>query len=140
MSQKYRFCSKNVAKTLIFTIIYYLWADLLNQFTMKKTLLIALAGMMLFAFTQCGGGTKKGSKEFQDNMELYNKIEKSVKDAKTCDELKEAVLGILVMGIAKDKSYADDEKMTESEKAELDKLGDKLQNVMEEKSKKLGCE
>ena len=60
---------------------------------MKKTLLIALAGMMLFAFTQCGGkGTPKGSKEFQDNMELYNRIEKTVKDAKTCDELQEAVL------------------------------------------------
>ena len=35
---------------------------------MKKTLIIALAGMMLFAFTQCGGGgSSKGSKEFQDN-------------------------------------------------------------------------
>ena len=107
---------------------------------MKKTLTIALAGMMLFAFTQCGGGTKKGSKEFQDNMELYDKIEKTVKDAKTCDELQEAVLGVLFMGIAKDKSYAEDEKMTEAEKAELEKLGEKLQKVMEDKAEKLGCE
>lgn len=106
---------------------------------MKKTLLIALAGMMLFAFTQCGGGTKKGSKEFQDNMELYNKIEKTVKDAKTCEDLQEAVLGMLVMGMA-NKSYAEDEKITETEKAELEKLGDKLQNVIEDCAKKLGCE
>ncbi len=107
---------------------------------MKKTLLIALAGMMLFAFTQCGGGTKKGSKEFQDNMELYNKIEKTVKDAKTCEELQEAVLGMVFMSLANDKSYAEDEKMTESEKAELDKLGEKLQKVMEDCAEKLGCE
>ena len=108
---------------------------------MKKTLLIALAGMMLFAFTQCGGkGTPKGSKEFQDNMELYNRIEKTVKDAKTCDELQEAVLGMLFVGLAKDKSYAEDEKMTEAEKAELDKLGEKLQKVMEDSAKKLGCD
>lgn len=107
---------------------------------MKKTLLIALAGMMLFAFTQCGGGTKKGSKEFQDNMELYNKIEKSVKDAKTCEELQEAVLGMLVIGMANNKTYTDEEKMTEAEKAELDKLGAKLKKVMEDSATKLGCD
>ena len=73
-------------------------------------------------------------------MELYNRIEKTVKDAKTCDELQEAVLGMLFMGLANDKSYADDEKMTEAEKAELDKLGEKLQETMEERVKKLGCE
>ena len=55
---------------------------------MKKTLMIALAGMMLFAFTQCGGKVAKGSKEYQDNMELYNKLEKSIKDAKnSCRQL-----------------------------------------------------
>ena len=44
----------------------------LNIDTMKKTLMIALAGMMLFAFTQCGGN--KGSKEFQDSKALLEKL------------------------------------------------------------------
>ena len=87
---------------------------------MKKTLIIALAGMMLFAFTQCGGSSK-GSKEFQDSKELLNKLETAVKDAKTCDELKDAALGLLFGSFAT-PTYTDEEKMTESEKAEIEKL------------------
>ncbi len=107
---------------------------------MKKTLIIALAGMMLFAFTQCGGGATKGSKEYQDNKEIYNGLENAIKEAKTCDELQEAVLGMLLEGLANNKSYTDEEKMTESEKTEVSKLGEKLEKVLEERSKKLGCE
>ena len=111
---------------------------------MKKTLIIALAGIMLFAFSQCGGngGTKvaKGSKEFQDNMELYQKIEKAIKDTKTGEELSEAVLGVLFMGLANDKNYADDEKMTEAEKAELEKYGEKFEELFQKQAEKLGCE
>lgn len=105
---------------------------------MKKTLTIALAGMMLFAFTQCGGNSK-GSKEFQDSKELLNKLETAVKDAKTCDELKEAALGLLFSGLAA-PTYTDEEKMTESEKEEIEKLGKKLEEVMESKVEKLGCD
>lgn len=115
-----------------------------NNNTMKKTLIIALAGMMLFAFTQCGGngGAKvaKGSKEFQDNMELYKKVEKSVKEAKTCDELGEMVLNVLFMGLANNKNYAEDEKMTEAEKAELEKYGEKFEEIFKKQAEKLGCE
>lgn len=107
---------------------------------MKKTLIIALAGMMLFAFTQCGGGATKGSKEYQDNMELYNGLEKTIKEAKTCDELQEAALGMLLVALANKTSYTDEEKMTESEKTEVSKFGEKLEKVIEERSKKLGCE
>ena len=108
---------------------------------MKKAFIIALAGIMMFAFTQCGGGgTTKGSKEFQDNMELYKKIEKSVKEAKTCDELGEMVLGMLFMGLANDKDYAEDEKMTEAEKAELEKYGEKFEEIFQKQAEKLGCE
>ena len=112
---------------------------------MKKTFLIALAGMMLFAFTQCGGGNggttvSKGSQEFKDNMELYKKIEKTIKDTKTCEELSEAVLGVLFMGLANDKEYADDEKMTEEEKAELEKYGEKFEELFQKQAEKLGCE
>ena len=69
---------------------------------MKKTLIIALAGMMLFAFTQCGGGKNengkegkaktetKASKQFTEMKEAYDEVEKMIKDTKDCEELKEA--------------------------------------------------
>ena len=106
---------------------------------MKKTLLIALAGMMMFAFTQCGGGKTKGSKEFQDSKELIEKLETTVKDAKTCDELQGAVLALIFSELG-NKQYTDEEKMTDAEKAEIEKLGKNLQEVIESKSAKLGCD
>ena len=108
---------------------------------MKKTLMIALAGMMLLAFTQCGGTeTKavKGSKEYQETMEVYQQLEKAVNDANTCDELQEAALGLLFSGLAS-KSYADEEKMTEQEEKKVEEYIEKLGNVIEKKSEKLGC-
>ena len=107
---------------------------------MKKTLLIALAGMMLFAFTQCGNKGAKGSKEFQDNKELFENLEKAITESKTCDELQEAALAVVFMGLAIDKNYPDDEKMTESEKAEIEKLGSKIEELMNEQVEKLGCD
>lgn len=114
---------------------------------MKKTLIIALAGMMLFAFTQCGGNggnaggkVAKGSQEFQDNMEQYKKVEEAIKNAKTCDELGETLLGMLFMGLADDKDYAEEDRMTEAEKAELEKYGEKFEEIFKKQADKLGCE
>ena len=104
---------------------------------MKKTLMIALAGMMLFAFTQCGGN--KGSKEFQDSKALIEKLEKAINESKTCEELENAALTVLFSGFAMEE-YAEEDKMTEAEKAELEKLGEKLEKVMEAKVAELGCE
>ena len=120
---------------------------------MKKAFLIALAGMMLFAFTQCGSNNSKeskngkakveakGSQEFQDNMELFNKIEKSIKDAQNCDELKEAVYGMLGMALASaQQEYSEEEKITEEETEKLEKIGEELQTLVESKMEELGCE
>ena len=107
---------------------------------MKKTLMIALAGMMLLAFTQCGGGGVSGSKEYQDNMKMYKEVEKTIKNAKTCDELGEAVMGMLLMGLASNNDYADNEKMTEAEKAELEKYGESFEELFKKQADKLGCE
>ena len=104
---------------------------------MKKTLIIALAGMMLFAFTQCGGN--KGSKEFQDSKALIEKLEKAVNESQTCEELESAALTVLFSGIAMEE-YAEKDKMTETEKAELEKLGENLEKVIEAKVAKLGCD
>ena len=114
---------------------------------MKKTLIIALAGMMLFAFTQCGGNGgnssgngAKGSQQFKDNMEQYKKVEEAINDAKTCEELGETLLGMLFMSLADDKDYAEEERMTEAEKAELEKYGEKFEELFHKKADKLGCE
>ena len=108
---------------------------------MKKTLLIALAGIMLFAFSQCGGGgTTKGSKEFQDNMELYKKVEKTIKNAKTCDELGEAITMIFAMAFGDSKDYAENEKMTEAEEDELEKYGEKFKDLFDKQAEKIGCD
>jgi len=106
---------------------------------MKKTLIIALAGIMMFAFTQCGGGATKGSKEYQESKELYEKLETAVNDAKTCDELQEAALGLLFSGLAS-KSYTDEEKMTEQEKKKLEEYIEKIEKIIEKKSEKFGCD
>jgi hypothetical protein len=105
---------------------------------MKKTIIIALAGIMMFAFTQCGGGVS-GSKEYQDNMKMYKEVEKTIKNAKTCDELSAALMGMLFMGLADDNEYADNEKMTETEKAELDKYGESFEELFKKQADKLGC-
>ena len=106
---------------------------------MKKTLMIALTGMMLFAFTQCGGGTS-GSKEYQDTMKMYKEAEKTIKNAKTCDELSDALMGMLLMGLADNNEYAENEKMTEAEKAELDKYGESFEELFKKQSEQFGCE
>ena len=107
---------------------------------MKKTLIIALAGIVMFAFTQCGGGATSGSKEYQDSMKMYKEIEKTIKDAKTCDELIDALMGMLLMGLADNNEYAENEKMTEAEKAELEKYGESFEELFKKQSEKLGCE
>jgi hypothetical protein len=108
---------------------------------MKKTLIVALAGIMMFAFTQCGGGgSVSGSKEYQDNMKMYKEVEKTIKNAKTCDELSDAIMSMLLMGLADNNEYADNEKMTEAEKAELEKFGESFEELFQKQSEKLGCE
>ena len=104
---------------------------------MKKLLFIALSGMMLFAFTQCGGN--KGSKEYQDGLNIYEQTEKSIKAANTCEELEQAVKDMFKMALAAEQKYAEGETATEKEKAELNQFGDKLRELYKEKSEKLGC-
>ena len=124
-------------KFLFLLRLFKNYTNSLNINTMKKTLMIALAGIMLFAFTQCGGN--KGSKEFQDNKALFEKLEKAINDSQTCDELEDAALNILFSSLAVEE-YAEEDKMTEAEQAEIEKLGEKLEKVMEAKVAKLGCE
>ena len=56
-----------------------------------------------------------------------------------CEELEDAALAVLFSGLAMEK-YAEEDKMTEAEKEEIEKLGQKLEKIMEDKVAALGCD
>ena len=109
---------------------------------MKKTLIIALAGMMLFAFTRCGESTK-GTKQFIEAKEYYNGLEKIIKDASTCEELQDVAIGLLIGRVENavgGKQYTEDEKMTEKESEQLIQFAEKLLEEAYNKGKNMGCD
>ena len=66
--------------------------------------------MMLFAFTQCGGA--KGSKEFKESKKAISEMSNAIKNAKTCEELRD----VWDDNRLEEKEYSEDEQMTEEEK------------------------
>lgn len=128
---------------------------------MKKTLIIALAGLMMFAFTQCGGGNKKekedktetkaveetntveGTQQYTEMKSAFDEIEKAINNATTCDELEEAAfalgLGSLAASLSDEQNDAE-EKMTEKEQNKIEELTKKLSEAVEKKAEELGCE
>ena len=121
---------------------------------MKKTLIVALAGFMMFAFTQCGSGNGNGdnagttssakdTKQFTEVKKAYDEIEKMIKDADDCDKLQEAsftlLLGSLAVGLGGDQ-YTADEKMTEKENEQIEKIAENLMEVAKQKAEKMGCD
>lgn len=123
---------------------------------MKKTLIIALAGMMMFAFTQCGGNsenktsekkaektTVKGTQQFMDMQEAYNEVEKMIKDINTCEELEEVALAVALSGAATslgNSKYTPEERVTKDEEEKLGEILKDLSDQIEKKAEKLGCE
>ena len=103
---------------------------------MKKTILIALAGIMLFAFTQCDSGTK----EYKDTKALYGSLEKAIKGASNCEELNTAIMDVFLAAFENDYEYAEGEKMTPDEEKKMKEMSDKLDEIYEKKTKDLGCE
>ena len=98
---------------------------------MKKTLMIALAGMMLFAFTQCGGG---GSKEFQVRKKATKELIDLANSAKTCEDLMSEELEKKAEKIESEmekslKDLKEEDKMTKEEQAELEKLEKELTEI-----------
>ena len=131
---------------------------------MKKTLMIALVGMMLFAFTQCGGnGKDKGSanetaveetqaveetpstdcsKQFTEMKEGFAELEKVINEATTCEEVEEVAMALVLSNAAiglSDK-FADGEKMTAEEQEQFKEMSEKLMKKAEKKAEELGCE
>lgn len=102
---------------------------------MKKTLILALAGLMILAFAQCSGG---GSKEYQDAQKVLNKVEKAVKNAKTCDDLDKA--SELIWTESPKVEYEEKEKLTDDERQKLADLLTKIDEVYKSQSEKFGCD
>jgi len=122
---------------------------------MKKTLLIALAGMMLIAFTQCdNGNTKKDgdkngknvkteavkrTQEYKDFTKTFDAYEDQVKQAKNCDDLEKAFINCLESSKEiHDTDYKGD-TCTINEKEELKNRLDEIQQKMKAKAEELGC-
>ena len=124
---------------------------------MKKIIIFALAGIMMFAFTQCGGGNEnengkedkteiksaKATKQFAELKEAYDEIEKIIKDTKDCEELQEAAFAVALGALAVELSgdeYANEEKMTEKEEEQFNKIIDDLGDKAKKKAEQLGCD
>ena len=101
---------------------------------MKKTLFIALAGMMLFAFTQCGGGGVKGSKEYQAYQKFFEEFENIVKKAKSCEDLEEAREYFFNY---KGPEVSKEEEITEEEREKLAEDWERASNLFDETEKRL---
>jgi hypothetical protein len=102
---------------------------------MKKALIIALAGFIMIAFTQCGSS---GSPEFKDTMNYLKKAEKAMKSAKTCEEL-DAATDLFWEGSG-DKQYAKEDEMTEEETLKAFEYLEKVGKVYDELTEKFGCD
>ena len=89
---------------------------------MKKSLLIALVGFMFVAFASCSCGSKP-YKEAKANLE---KIEKSITDAKSCEDLTKPAEDLVVMSLATAAAATENAKEAVEDK-------DKKDNKEEEK-------
>ena len=109
---------------------------------MKKSLLIALVGIVFFALTSCNGESKpKESKEFSDAKAYIEKYVKAFTDATSCDEI-EALseqMETEAWTLAT-QNYEENEKMTEVEEKALTKIAENWVEVIQKKVDELGCE
>lgn len=100
---------------------------------MKKTVLIALAGMMLFSFTQCG------SKEYKAEKAMAKAEKKAIKKAKTCEDLDKNLEKVEdeFYEKYKDVKFEGKQKMTEKEEKKIIELGKEIDKLYDEAEKKL---
>lgn len=99
---------------------------------MKKTLLAFVMSVIMIAMSSCGGGGH--SKAFNEAKKILDKINTSIKDAKSCDDLDMAAFGYLgllgVEGI---------DAISAEEQKDLEELTSKMEKVMEQKKTELNC-
>lgn len=100
---------------------------------MKKTVIIALAGIIMLAFTQCGGSVQ-GSKEYQDALKHFKKVGDMVAKAKTCADL-DSVTEFFYGYEAPE--YAEGDRLTEAENKLLVKEIRRIDSIFNEKQDRL---
>lgn len=104
---------------------------------MKKIMLVALAGFMMLAFTQCGGGAS-GSQEYKDMMSFLKKVEKAFSTAKSCEDLDKATE--LFWNGVEEKEYAEKDQITEEENRKALEYIQQIDVTYKELLEKFGCE
>lgn len=108
---------------------------------MKKTLILALATIIVMALASCGGNSNKkandngeatetsvkldgkGTLQFQECKAVYAQLEKDLKKAKTCEELKATLLSVFD-NLPLLKEYPEGQSMTEEELNKLTEIAD----------------
>jgi uncharacterized lipoprotein YehR (DUF1307 family) len=126
---------------------------------MKKTFILALAAIVVMAFASCGGNSSKkansngenteveatdtpvkldgkGSQQFQECKAVYAEMEKDLKKAKTCEELK-ATLISSIEKLPLFKDFPEGETMTEAEFAKLEEIADGVKEKYDKLETKL---
>lgn len=119
---------------------------------MKKALLIALFGLMFVGLASFTNGTQPEatsendtsiskpdgeSKEYIAAKTLINKYNKLFKNATSCDEIKE------IVNLMYDKEipyFEEEDRMTEDEQAEIEKMAFNLVYTIQNKVIELGCD
>ena len=116
---------------------------------MKRTMFIALAGIMLFAFTQCADDPKnskaeeetiKGSKEYRDAYNLLKEFEIAIDKANNCDELTDNIHVFMQKTIALSKTDYQGDTLTKTEDEQLTKTSERLVDAANKKYETLGCD
>ena len=99
---------------------------------MKKSLLVLIMSVIMIGLASCGGNDH--SKAFNKAKKIMDNISDNIKSAKTCDDVDMAAFGILGMlgieGI---------DALSAEEQAELDKMSEEMNKLMESKKAELDC-
>ena len=102
---------------------------------MRKSLLFALTGALLFALVSCG---TKESKQFKATKAGLENIQQKMDAVTSCEDLDMLGLELLSIGFNED-NYADNEKMTAEEMEKINELMDAFSKKAVGKSADLGC-
>ena len=97
--------------------------------------MFALAGMAMLALTQCG---PSGSKEYKLGCKLLDKMESSIKSAKTCEDLEAATMEFYTNASKMSKELTDEvDKATKEETEKLNARFEEIGKIYEEREAEL---
>lgn len=105
---------------------------------MRKNILFAFAGILLFSFVQCGGKDNKkdksnddsqeASQEFLDKYVYYTGCQDAINKATTCEELEKYTEEVPIIF----REYSKKDLMTEAEEERIHKLQEEVEKLYQE--------